>query len=181
MATSERARTARRARLKQRREEEDFWKVPTGHLPKFIQEILEKNRFQPIWKQCYKNAFTLGYMIENEGHDVRYCEAVVASHNSPFPRSHAWLRVDGVDYNITSEDGEALHIYSNYPMVVMPIHKMRPSGGDKYEDTPYLGRSLSEFSEHPRVKPYFHSNVLPEMISQYQSNSILEIERTFGE
>ena len=119
--------------------------------------------------------------IYDEGHDVRYCEAVVASHNSPFPRSHAWLRVDGVDYNITSEDGEALHIYSNYPMVVMPIHKMRPSGGDKYEDTPYLGRSLSEFSEHPRVKPYFHSNVLPEMISQYQSNSILEIERTFGE
>ena len=156
----------------------DFWKVPTGHLPKFIQEILEKNRFQPIWKQCYKNAFTLGYMIENEGHDVRYCEAVVASATSPYPRSHAWLRVDGVDYNITSKDGEELHIYNNYPMVVMPIHKMRPSGGGSLlGDTSYLGSSLiCEFSEHPRVKPYFHPKVLPEMISQYQSNSILEIE-----
>jgi len=183
MPTSERARLARRARAKARREEqeenypnEDYWKVPQHHLPKFIQEVGEKYGWNPLWKQCYKNAFILGWMLDNEGYDVQYCEAMCASEGAGgFPYSHAWLRVDGIDYNLTSDDGKPPHIYTNYPMAIMPIREMRPSGADVYGDTPYLGMSIahSEYSEHPRVKPYVSPNVSPEMLTEHTTSSVL--------
>jgi|3_EtaG_2_1085321.scaffolds.fasta_scaffold83487_2 hypothetical protein len=160
--------------------------IPTDKLPKFIQEIMNQKEWVPRWNACYTNAMQLGCMLDDAGYDVQYCEAVCeqGDYEKKMGRlgkghcfSHAWLRVNGRDYNISANE-QPLTIYAKHRMLVMPIKKLRLA--DDYEGEkalvalgkhkPYIeGNLCFGFNEHPDVKPYVAEPALPEMLTEYIS------------
>lgn len=198
MPTSERARSKRRARLKERRaveakaeaeikKWETYWKdelIPIDNLPDFIQDIAKRTNWEPKWNECYKNAVQLGLRLDDFGFEVQYCEAIVeqgdyeksmGKEGKGHSFSHAWLRVNGRDINVSS-NGEPLNIYRQHRMVVMPIKKMRKAEGygaderiaSKGEHYSWLGGCLSiEQARHPELKPFVFETATPEILTEY--------------
>ena len=201
--TSDRARRKRREKLKNRRAEEQLIKkenarrmevllkddpIPTDKLPKFIQDVLKENRFVVRWNACYTNAIQLGMMLDDVGYDVQYCEAVCeqGDYEKEMGRlgkghcfAHAWIRVDGRDYNISAND-QPLTIYAKHRMLVMPIKAMRLAKDYKGEKAlvgmhlhkPYIeGNLCFGYNEHPDISPYIADPALPEMLTEHISTS----------
>ena len=159
------------------------------NLPDFIQDIAKRTNWKPKWNECYTNAILLGFRLDDFGFDVEYCEAIVEQGDyeksmglkgKGHPFSHAWLRVNGRDINISS-NGAPLNIYRRHKMVVMPIKRMRKANGygaeirlgEQGEHWDYLGECLAykEFSEHPEVKPYVSDMAMPGMLTEHTTSS----------
>jgi len=168
-----------------------YWRnddIPTDNLPDFIRNIMKRNHMVPVWNECYGNAVKLGFMLDDAGYDVLYCEAIceqgeyeksMGRKGKGHPFSHAWLRVNGVDYNISS-NGEPITIYRRYRMVVMPINEMRLANswqGDAFikdygNHKPYLLDNLAyNNNQHPDVEYYVARTALPEMLTEYISTT----------
>tara|TARA_R100000805_G_C3593171_1_gene94746 strand:+ start:185 stop:928 length:744 start_codon:yes stop_codon:yes gene_type:complete len=71
--------------------------VDTSRFPDFIREVMDC--LECRYTYCYGNAFLVGVELEKRGYHCVYKEALVVRGYRPM--SHAWLEVDGVDYDIT--------------------------------------------------------------------------------
>lgn len=163
-------------------------RLPMNNLPAFIQKAAKEAAFHPVWNSCYSNAVKLGWILDDLAYDVQYCEAIVeqgdiekrmGKDGKGHPHSHAWLRINGQDYNISS-NGAPIKIYRKHKMVVMPIKKMRLASSWQQERTiaedgnhkPWLGDNLSEFNGHRiDVKPYVFDYAIPEILTEHISTS----------
>ena len=141
---------------------------PINKLPKFIQRVAKKYHWKPQHKACYKNAFMLGTFLAKEGHSVYYCEAECEMPKFGMPYNHAWIRVDGVDVNCSS-NGDDIVVLTNNPfkMAVVPIEWFQahiekagmPLTQHLYLDDPAVQRWVSnvkseQLTEHITWKHY---------------------------
>lgn len=150
------------------KEEDEFYGyIPMDNLPRFVREVAEKYQYQPKWKGCFKNAFMLGWMLEDEGHSVHYCEATCKESISGIPYEHAWLRVNGKDINVSS-NGEPITVLTNscFRMAVIPIAWLRsPDSMDKYAGMSLTGWEFREDAEIQKWVSPVQSQQLTEHIS----------------
>ena len=68
-------------------------------LPAFMQKFSSDTGDRLYWTDCYMNALNMGMYLHGKGHSVYYKEAMVRKEGLLL--SHAWLEVDGIDYDIT--------------------------------------------------------------------------------
>jgi len=132
-------------------------RVDTKRFPDFIREVMDELDVRYTW--CYENAFNVGVLLEAKGHHCVYKEALVIRQSKPV--SHAWLEVDGVDYDITGLgeiDGSFRYIVPS--CVVGPNV---PFNEPRYYDT-YMGavpiramwEKFAEMKKSGELKGYSH-------------------------
>jgi hypothetical protein len=148
---------------------------PIDNLPDFIKAAARKIGWRPQHKRCFGNCYMLGAPLADMGHEVFYCEGTIAMNGveGGMPYTHAWLRVDGVDINV-SGNGAPIHIYSGWGrmkhrLCIMPIEHMREKLGD------ILGYSMTDFMnyDNPEVAPFI-GEVTPDRLTEHTTTSHLE-------
>jgi|TARA_R110001583_G_scaffold45595_1_gene143479 hypothetical protein len=140
------------------------------NLPDFIQEAAKQIGWRPQHKRCFGNCYSLGAPLSDMGHEVFYCEGEIAMERFDIPHTHAWLRVDGVDINV-SGNGAPIHIFSaigsnKTKLCIMPIEHMREN---LYYD---VGMSMTgwEYHNHKEVTPFI-GDATPDRLTKHTTVS----------